>query len=147
MQSIFGHSDSGYSELFKAENGILWSKEAEEQFEAVHFVVVPDVPDQPTEQQLDTWEASDPKEYKIRVLNPTHPFMKRVVYGRDMTWAALDNERLQFKTSFRPRAGERSALGSRPGLRIAAVSAELLVLREARSGSCYWDRGPYNRLE
>ena len=61
-----------------------------------------------------------------------------------MTWAALDNERLQFKTSFRPRAGERSALGSRPGWRIAAVSAELLVLREARSGSCYWDQGPYN---
>ena len=105
MQSIFGHSDSGHSELFKAENGILWSCEAEERFEAGHFVVVPDVPDQPTEQQLDTWEASDPKEYKIRVLNPTHPLMEDLVYGRgDMTWAALDNERLQFKTSFRPRA-------------------------------------------
>ena len=67
-------------------------------------MVVPDVPDLPTEQQLDTWEASDPKEYKIKVLNPTHPSMQKIVYGRDITWAALDNERLHFKTSFRPRA-------------------------------------------
>lgn len=67
-------------------------------------MVVPDVPDQPTEQQLDTWEASDPKEYKIRVLSPTHPSMKFVLYGRDLTWAGLDNARLQFKTSFRPGA-------------------------------------------
>ena len=104
MQSIFGRSDGGHSELFKAENGILWSSEAEERFEAGHFVVVPDVPDLPTEQQLDTWEASDPKEYKIRVLNPSHPSMERKVYRRGMTWAALDNERLQFQTSFRPRA-------------------------------------------
>ena len=104
MQAIFGRSDSGYSELFKAENGILWSQEAEQRFEAGLFVVVPDVPDQPTEQQLDTWEASDPKEYKMSVLNSTHDRMKEPVVGRDMTWAALDNERLQFKTSFRPRA-------------------------------------------
>ena len=104
MQSIFGLSDSGYSELFKAENGILWSSQAEDRFEEGHFVVVPDVPDLPTEQQLDTWEASDPKEYKIKVLNPKHTKMQMIVYGKDITWAALDNERLEFKTSFRPRA-------------------------------------------
>ncbi|KAL9077249.1 MAG: hypothetical protein Q9161_000515 [Pseudevernia consocians] len=104
MQAIFGRSDSGHSELFRAENGILWSQQAEDRFEAGHFVVVPDVPDQSTEQQLDTWEASDPKEYKIRVLNPTDTSMKKTIWGRDITWAALDNERLQFKTSFRPRA-------------------------------------------
>lgn len=105
MQSIFGRSDSGHSELFKAENGILWSVEAEQRFEAGHFVVVPDVPDRPTEQQLDNWEASDPKEYKIKVLNPTHPSMKKIAFlTGDKTWATLDKERLQFKTSFRPRA-------------------------------------------
>ena len=105
MQAIFGRSDSGHSELFKAENGILWSKEAERRFEAGHFVIVPDIPDQPTEQQLDTWEASDPKEYKISVLNPTHgSMMDETLAYRDVTWAALDNERLQFKSTFRPRA-------------------------------------------
>ena len=104
MHAIFGRLDSGYSELFKAENGILWSGDAEDRFEAGHFVVVPDIPNQPTEQQLDTWEASDPKEYKIRVLNPEHPSMTRKVFLRGITWAALDNERLQFKTNFRPRA-------------------------------------------
>ncbi len=105
MQSIFGSSDSGHSELFKAENGILWSSTAEERFGKGHFVVVPDVPDQPTEQQLDTWEASDPKEYKIKVLNPTAELMTQIVIGTVNTiWAALDNKRLQFKTSCRPRA-------------------------------------------
>ena len=102
MEAIFGRPDSGHSELFKAENGILWSTRAEERFEQGLFVIVPDVPDQPTKEQLDTWEASDPKEYKIRVLNPKHELMVLGVRGK--TWADLDNERLYFKTSFRPRA-------------------------------------------
>ena len=102
MEAIFGRPDSGHSELFKAENGILWSTRAEERFEKGLFVIVPDVPNQPTKEQLDTWEASDPKEYKIRVLNPEHELMVLGVRGK--TWADLDNERLYFKTSFRPRA-------------------------------------------
>ena len=102
MEAIFGRSDSGHSELFKAENGILWSTRAEERFEKGLFVIVPDVPDQPTEEQLHTWQASDPKEYKIRVLNPKHKLMELDI--RDKTWADLDNERLYFKRSFRPRA-------------------------------------------
>lgn len=54
MEAIFGRSDSGQSEFFKAENGILWPNEAEERFEAGHFVIVPDIADEPTQQQVDT---------------------------------------------------------------------------------------------
>ena len=104
MDAIFGRPDSGHSELFKAEKGILWSFGAQRRFEGGHFVIVPDVPNQPTRQQVDAWEASDPKEYKIRVLNPKHPLMKDEICHTNIKWAALDNHRLQFKTSFRPRA-------------------------------------------
>ena len=104
MDAIFGRPDSGNSELFQAENGILWSAEAEERLEGGHFVVVPDIPDQPTKQQIDIWEASDPKEYKIRVLDPDHKLMIMKFLGTNTAWADLDNHRLQFKTNFRPRA-------------------------------------------
>ena len=104
MEAIFGRSESGKSELFKAENGILWSDLAEERFEGGHFVIVPDIVDQPTQQQVDTWEASDPKEYKIRVLNLKHPKMEEFIGETNKTWADLDNDRLEFLTNFRPRA-------------------------------------------
>ena len=104
MEAIFGRSESGESEMFKAENGILWSECAEERFEGGHFVIVPDIVDQPTQEQVDTWEASDPKEYKIKVLNPNHSKMQMKIGNTDKTWADLDNDRLQFMTNFRPRA-------------------------------------------
>ena len=104
MKAIFGGSDSGQSEMFTAENGILWSKRAEERFEAGLFVIVPDIVDQPTKQQVETWEASDPKEYKIRVLNSKHAWMKGCIHDTTKTWAELDHERLEFRTNFRPRA-------------------------------------------
>ena len=104
MEAIFGGSESGESEMFKAENGIIWSAHAEERFEAGYFVIVPDIVDQPTQQQVDTWEASDPKEYKIRVLNPKHSRMRMEIRNTNKIWADLDNERLEFLTNFRPRA-------------------------------------------
>lgn len=104
MEAIFGRPEGGDSELFRAENGILWSDEAEDRFEAGHFVIVPDIADQPTRQDIDTWEASEPREYKIRVLNSGHIMMQRLIPGTSKTWADLDNDRVKFKTDFRPRA-------------------------------------------
>ena len=104
MAAIFGPLEGGQSELFRAQNGMLWSTEAEERFEGGHFVIVPDIADQPTQQDVDTWEASDPREYKIRVLNPDHHLMKCLVLDTGRIWADLDNERVHFKTNFRPRA-------------------------------------------
>ena len=104
MAAIFGPPEGGQSELFRAENGILWSTEAQQRFEGGHFVIVPHIVDQPTQQDVDTWEASDPREYKIRVLNPNHGMMKCLVLDTGKIWTDLDNERVQFKTNFRPRA-------------------------------------------
>ena len=144
MEAIFGRSDSGHSELFKAENGILWSREAEERFAAGHFVIVPDIPDRPTEQQLETWEASDPKEYKIKVLNPTHRSMKNVrILRRGKTWAALDNERLQFKTDFRPRARYLYFAYCAAMLRRSLAGNHLEVLSAELAKNCWGVPGRY----
>ena len=104
MQAIFGRPEDGRSELFQAVNGILWSTPVEERFEKGHFVIVPDIVDQPTQQDVNTWEASDPREYKIRVLNPDSEKMQCPIEETGKIWADLDNERLKFKTKFRPRA-------------------------------------------
>ena len=104
MEAVFGPTDSGHSELFKAENGILWSSEVEKRFKGGLFVIVPDIPNQPTEHEVEIWEASDPKEYKIRVLDPSHMHMQDIVFETESTWADLNNKRLEFKTNFRPCA-------------------------------------------
>ncbi|KAL8721191.1 MAG: hypothetical protein Q9225_002077 [Loekoesia sp. 1 TL-2023] len=106
MDAIFGSArdENGVSELFKAENGMLWSKEVEDRFEAGHFVIVPDVADDPTPQQIKFWETANVKEYKIRVLNPGAKSMNQTIFPTDTEWKDLDGKRVQFKGSFRPRA-------------------------------------------
>ena len=57
-------------------------------------MIVPDVLDQYTKKrQVDPWEASDPKEYKIRVLDLKHMLLIATFLGTDTTRADLDNHR------------------------------------------------------
>ena len=104
MEAIFGGSDSGQLELFKAENGIFCSARAQRLFEGGHLLIVPDIVNRPTQQQADTGEASDPKEYKVMALNPKHMLMQFKIGFTEKLWADLDNDRVQFKTKFRPHA-------------------------------------------
>ncbi|KAL8685392.1 MAG: hypothetical protein Q9224_005835, partial [Gallowayella concinna] len=84
MEAIFGEQDT--SELFKAENGILWVKHAEDRFSAGHFCIVPDVPNEPTSEDITKWEA-----------------LERIATVKKR-WVELDGERLTFRGNFRPRA-------------------------------------------
>ena len=104
MDAIFGRPDDKGSELFKVEMGILWSTESEKRFQAGHFVIVPDIPDQANQQLIEKWELSNPKEYKIRVLNPDHEKMTKKILDTQKRWADLDDQRVHFRTNFRPRA-------------------------------------------
>lgn len=106
MDAIFGvaRDESGKSELFKAENGILWSGEVEERFEAGHFVIVPDVVDNPTPDQVKDWEEAEVKEYKVRVLDPDVDLMKMKILDTDTRWRDLEGKRVWFRGNFRPRA-------------------------------------------
>jgi hypothetical protein len=106
MDAIFGYirDKDGMSELFKAENGILWSSETETRFSAGHFVIIPNVADDPTSQELIDWERSDPKQYKIRVLNPDDSTMKKKIQDTEVKWYQLNDQPVRFKGNFRPRA-------------------------------------------
>jgi len=80
------------------------SRGAEERFDNGMFVIVPDVPESATEAELDAWSISDPKEYKIKILDPTSAKMMELYSASKGTWASLDGKRLEFRSSFRPRS-------------------------------------------
>ncbi|KAL8650062.1 MAG: hypothetical protein Q9210_004044 [Variospora velana] len=108
MRAIFGDDPNdakGNTELFKAENGIYWSREAEDRFSAGLFVMVPDVPEDPTVSQIKNWEQDSPKEYKIMVLDREHKLMRmRLGAYTTETWADKHGQKVQFRGDFRPRA-------------------------------------------
>lgn len=145
MDAIFGRPGDGASELNRAENGILWSIGVEERFEAGHFVIVPDISDQAEQNEIDYWEASSPKEYKIRVLNPRDAKMTKKILDTEKRWADLDNQRIQFKTNFRPRARYLYFTYCEAMLRRSFAGKHLEVSR-AEIGKRFWGtRGRYMR--
>jgi hypothetical protein len=94
MRTIFGAD--GIGELSSAKNGILMSAMAAEAFDKGHFVIVPDLDDSSSQHDIDMWNTSDPKEYKIRLLNfDSTPVRYDLV---------LDGQRVEFKGNRRPRA-------------------------------------------
>lgn len=105
MTSIFGVDAIG--ELFSTRNGIIMSAPAEERFDKGLFVLVPDV-DSTSQHSVDIWNASTPKEYKIRVLNKDDPLMQRAftIDGpkQKEKWIDLDGRRVAFRSDHRPRA-------------------------------------------
>ena len=105
MDAIFGRirDEDGKSELFKAENGILWCTDAEDRF-SKQFTIVPNVPDKPSEEDIERWQDAEVKDYKVKVLNHDDETMQMKIGDTDTTWADLDNRKLVFKTTFRPRA-------------------------------------------
>ncbi|KAL9011274.1 MAG: hypothetical protein Q9173_003865 [Seirophora scorigena] len=108
MRAIFGDDNTdakGNTELFKADNGIYWSQIAEQRFSAGLFVIVPNVPEDPTTtSQMENWEQSSPRDYKILVLDPHHKLMTQKLnpYTSE-TWADKHNQRVQFRSESRPR--------------------------------------------
>ncbi|KAL6716749.1 hypothetical protein ACLMJK_006317 [Lecanora helva] len=106
MDAIFGRlrDAEGFSELWKAENGMLWSNAAEKRFSAGYFVIVPAVPDEPSQEDICAWETTHPRQYKIWVLNPSDSSMKQLMGRSEKAWRDLDGELVEFKTDFRPRA-------------------------------------------
>lgn len=107
MEAIFGPADpkdSSKSDLFEPANGILWSKKAEELFTAGLLTIVPDIPDTPTKKQMQDWQQSSPKEYKIRILDLEAPLAQIRILRTEVRGRDLDGRRLQFMTAFRPKA-------------------------------------------
>ena len=101
MDNIFGEQDE--PELFSPRNGILMLTIAEKRMDKGLFVIVPNVPDDHSQDDVSNWHQTAVKEYKIRVLEPEDPLMQEhIVEGR--CWNELDGKRVNFRNDFRPRA-------------------------------------------
>ncbi|KAK3176942.1 hypothetical protein OEA41_008268 [Lepraria neglecta] len=107
MHNIFGLYDR--NELFAIENGLLLCGDAEKRISMGLMAIVPNIPDRPSENQVDEWRNLYPKPYKIRVLDSTHRMMDTCYPGQSKreihkTWIEMDGKPLLFRTDHRPRA-------------------------------------------
>ena len=107
LDRVIGKPESGKSELFRAVNGIYWSKKAELRFSEGMFVIVPDLDDNAPIDEAKAWQTMAIKEYKIKVLKPDCREMKNQIDANGdptRTWASRDGQRIKWKSDFRPRA-------------------------------------------
>ena len=103
MDAVFGVMKN--PELFSPLNGLIVSRLVEERFDNGFMVIVPRLPDRPTLAQIALWNDSEPKEYKIRILDLNHPEAHEFIRPEsDQTWKDLDGTDVEFRSTFRPRA-------------------------------------------
>ena len=151
MDAIFGPmgDSTGGSELMKAENAILWSQEAEERFSKRLFVIVPNIPDNPDQSQVETWEATPVRDYKIRIIAPENKLMSGEVHSSlnsQKIWRDLDGTKVEFKSEWRPRARYIYFAYCCAMLAESFAGRHLTVSRDNELGTGYWGtRGRYMR--
>ncbi|KAI1325193.1 hypothetical protein F5Y16DRAFT_378583 [Xylariaceae sp. FL0255] len=93
------------NDLYSSYNGLLLPQVIEKAMAEFAIVIVPDLPNDPTTEQVKEWLNSEAPEYKFRVLNPEHPDLQSSLPGGDKrTGLDLDQTRLQFRSKMRPRA-------------------------------------------
>lgn len=88
MDAIFGVAES--PELFSPLNGMLVSDRVGG-FDEGFLVIVPRLPDDPTPAQISLWNSSNPKEYKMRIIDLDQArYKQRISRYIDKTWQDLD---------------------------------------------------------
>lgn len=105
MDAIFGRMER--PELFSPLNGMIISDLVETKFDNGFMVIVPDLPDDPIilKAQIQLWNSSEPKNYKIRILASESPETQEYIHSSSQeTWRDLDNKKVEFRSDFRPRA-------------------------------------------
>lgn len=151
MDNIFGTPNPDRPELHEIENGLLLSAAAEEKIAKGDIVLVPNVLDDSAQQVRDEWSRSNPKQYKIRVLNHTAKGMDHYhPCGSDTktTWNDLDGQEVRFSSNHRPRARYmywrycqsmlRRSWNAKPAAQHERAKAEF--------GKRFWGtKGPYMR--
>lgn len=157
MDTIFGQGSR--NDLFTSANGLLLHNSIEQAFDKGYLVIVPDRDIEPKEplrpwkdqearrQRLKEWEATNPKDYKVVVLDARPTMMKEIVfpkqlYGIDVeTLAELDGRHLRFLNGTRPRSryvwwtylAAITQLGWREG-----NAANTRITNEVLKGTRYW---------
>lgn len=108
QQAIFGREEQKpeREELSGILNGLMLSKYVKGKIVMGYIVIVPQVSDPSSQEEVDAWSVSEPKAYKIRVTSTAgkgtdrhHPYTTSKV-----TWNDLDGREVQFGSDHRPRA-------------------------------------------
>jgi hypothetical protein len=102
MDTIFGMMEK--PELFSPLNGMIVSDLVENIFDEGFMTIVPRLSDNPTLGQIALWNNSEPKEYKIRIIDPTNRNAQNFIGQLNTKWEDLDGTNVEFRSSFRPRA-------------------------------------------
>lgn len=102
MTAIFGKTEA--PELFTAHNGILMCKHVETLFDSGNIVIVPSLPDDCKPADIQAWHHSDLKPYKIRIINKEGVKLDHYIAATEIKYRELDNRKLVFRSSSRPRA-------------------------------------------
>ena len=106
IDEIFRREVKEVEELNEVDSGLLLSTYAKNRLDDGDVVLVPDVADMVCQEELDKWSKSEPKDFRIKVVNPGAKGMNRLHpgYFDRKTWNDLDGKRVQFSSDHRPRA-------------------------------------------
>ena len=107
MDEIFGRENDIEEELNGIQNRLMLSEYAKTRLDDGDIVLVPDVSDAASQEEMDAWSRSDPKEYKIRVTNSEANkmnFYHPGGYRLQQTWNQLDGKKVNFSSAHRPHA-------------------------------------------
>ncbi|GAB1317032.1 HNH nuclease domain-containing protein [Madurella fahalii] len=108
LVSLFGEDVEG--ELMTARNGLLLQPDVESALDDGAIAIVPDLPDDPTTEQVADWERKEPKNYRWRIIDEDAESLETVIAlesqgaPKNMTVRDLDGLKLSFKNDNRPRA-------------------------------------------
>ena len=148
MDEIFGREAATVEELNTIQNGLMLSVYAKERLEDGDLFLVPDTRDAASDQEIDAWHESEPKDYKIRIMNPEAKGMNQFHPGTEprKTWNELDGKRVQFSSDHRPHARylywQYCKTMLRQSWKDNPVKAKDVLMQER--GKEFWGtRGPY----
>ncbi|KAK3939719.1 hypothetical protein QBC46DRAFT_450115 [Diplogelasinospora grovesii] len=97
-------------ELYTPFNGLLLHVDVEKALDDGAIAIVPDLPDDPSTQEVADWEAKEPKNYRWRIIDSDADSLNEILVlrgeglPRDITIRDLDGQQLSFKNNQRPRA-------------------------------------------
>ena len=147
MNQIFGREAENAESI---SNGLILSRYASKRLKDNDIVLVPDIPDTANQSEISAWIKSEPKEYKILVLNPEAKGMNWLhpgyVNNPRESWNELDGKKVQFSSAHRPHARYLYWQYCKAMLRRSwvekGVNAKDVSMRER--GKNFWgSKGPY----
>ena len=139
MNELFGMYEGQENEMFAPYNGLLMIAEAEERFRKGLFVIVPSVKDV-SPKEIKKWQTSEPKNYKIRVVDHKAYLMTRSPAGwLEKRWNDLDGRELEFRSDHRPSPQYLYFHYCVTMLRRSWYHADHETVLQDRLGKNFWD--------